>query len=180
MIEDKGTSTYGYIGYQPNLEAIFVTFRGSEDLNNWLTNLDILTTAYPYCSGCEVHAGFYSAQQKVIQGIMNEVKSLKARFPSYTVVATGHSLGAALATLTAIDFMQAGLSPVKLFNYGSPRVGTKPFADWVSNDVEQSKVLVTRTTHYKGIFEHFFYYGLFPPQPLSPHASTHFVWKNFL
>jgi hypothetical protein len=30
LIEDVPSSTYGYVGYQPSLGAIFVTFRGSE------------------------------------------------------------------------------------------------------------------------------------------------------
>jgi hypothetical protein len=38
-ITDSATSTHGYIGYQPSVEAIFVTFRGSEDIRNWIGKL---------------------------------------------------------------------------------------------------------------------------------------------
>jgi len=34
-------------------------------------------------------------------------------------------IGAALATLTAIDLITAKISPVRLFNYGSPRIGNQ-------------------------------------------------------
>jgi len=143
------------MGYQSSLNAIFVSFQGSQDINNWVTNLDILTTAYPYCDGCEVHAGFYGAQRKVIDGIMSEVKSLRQKYSSATIVVVGHSLGAALATLTALDFVHAGLSPIKLFNYGSPRVGNTNFADWVTKTIEPSgKIQVTRSTHYKDMVVH--------------------------
>ncbi len=143
-IEDKSRSTYGYVGVQPNINSIFVTFRGSEDLNNWITNLDAVTTSYPGCSKCDVHKGFYVAEQSVFPGILSAVKALKTQYPSFTVIATGHSLGAALATLTALDLSASGISPVKLFNYGSPRVGNTAFSNWAS-----TKVAITRSTHYK-------------------------------
>jgi predicted lipase len=144
-IEDSKTSTHGYIGYQSSLNAIFVTFRGSEDIHNWITNLEATTTSYPLCSGCEVHKGFYAAESKVFPSILSTVKSLQAKYPSYVVIATGHSLGAALATLTAFDLVNNGVNNVKLFNYGSPRVGNTKFADWAGS----GKIKITRQTHYK-------------------------------
>lgn len=143
-IEDKSRSTEGYIGYQPSLSTIFVVFRGSTDFNNWITNLDALTTSYPLCSGCDVHKGFYDAEQAVFSYILNEVKSLKWRFPDYNVICTGHSLGAALATLTAFDLIHNGIYS-SLFTYGSPRVGNTNFANWASSGF----IWITRSTHYK-------------------------------
>ena len=143
-IVDTPSSTYGYIGVQSSISAIVVTFRGSQDFNNWITNLDAVTTTYPYCSGCAVHKGFSDAEKKVFPDILTQVKSLQAKYPSYTVLATGHSLGAALATLTAFDLIHNGIKNVKLFNYGSPRVGNTAFADWASTNK-----IITRQTHYK-------------------------------
>lgn len=34
-IQDTSKSTEGYIGYQPDINAIVISFRGSEDINNW-------------------------------------------------------------------------------------------------------------------------------------------------
>jgi len=50
-------------------------------------------TEYPLCSGCEVHKGFYTAEQNVIKEVLTQVQNLKAKFPEYKVVVTGHSLG---------------------------------------------------------------------------------------
>jgi len=149
-ISDTVTSTHGYIGYQPSLETIFVTFRGSEDVRNWVTNLQASTTDYPLCSGCKVHNGFLEAEQKVFPSILATVKDLQAKYPSYSVITTGHSLGAALATLTAFDLVANGINSVKLFNYGCPRVGNTAFADWASS----GKVPITRQTHYKDMVPH--------------------------
>jgi predicted lipase len=110
-------------------------------------DLEASETDYPLCSGCRVHNGFYDTESKVISSILSTVKDLQAKFPSYSVIATGHSLGAALATLTAFDLAANGINNVKLFNYGSPRVGNTAFADWASS----GKVPITRATHYKVI-----------------------------
>lgn len=45
-------------------KAILITFRGSQDIKNWMTNLDTLQTNYP-CIGCAVHKGFYAAYNEV-------------------------------------------------------------------------------------------------------------------
>jgi len=151
LIEDVGSSTYGYVGYQPSLSAIFVTFRGSEDINNWITNLQATTVEYSLCSGCEVHKGFRAAEQIVYPNILAQVQALRAKYPSYQVICTGHSLGAALATLTAFDLQNSGITNVRLFNYGSPRVGNTAFANWASAN---TKVQITRCTHYKDMVPH--------------------------
>jgi putative lipase involved disintegration of autophagic bodies len=68
-----------------------------------MTNLDARKMdwkSHPECNGCSVHAGFYSAEQAVFPDVLTEVKRLQALFPNYSVKATGHSLGAAIAFLT--------------------------------------------------------------------------------
>ena len=96
----------GFVGYLPSDKSIYVVFRGSSSIRNWITNLDAYKTpytSYPACK-CEVHKGFYSAEQIVIGGIISEVKRLKSisSLSTYSVKTTGHSLGAALAQLTAM------------------------------------------------------------------------------
>ena len=92
VIYDAATDTQGYVGYLPSDKSIYVTFRGSQDIRNWVTNLDAFKTSYtsyPDC-GCQVHKGFYQAEQKVLSGILSEVKRLKASYSSYAVKVTGH------------------------------------------------------------------------------------------
>jgi hypothetical protein len=92
-ISDADHDTHGYIGYTESQKAIYVVFRGSESIKNWITNLDAVLTSYPLCTGCEVHKGFYTAEQSCFPDVLNQVKSLKEKFPDYSVVVTGHSLG---------------------------------------------------------------------------------------
>jgi len=49
--------TEGFVGYLPSDSSIYVTFRGSSDIQNWITNLSYAKTPYttfPDCN-CTVH-----------------------------------------------------------------------------------------------------------------------------
>ena len=67
-------------------------------------DLDILQVEVEeYCQGCYVHQGFYTATKAVIVDIIEEIARLRSLDPSLKeVVVTGHSLGAALATITGL------------------------------------------------------------------------------
>lgn len=151
VIKNEVDDTHGYIGYTGSpYNTIYVVFRGSESTTNWMTDLNTAMMDYQYCDGCEVHKGFYTAQQDVIEGILYVVKTLQNQHPTYRVVVTGHSLGGALATYTAMDLHREGVSKVHLINFGSPRCGNKEFANWITDNVKN----IVRVTHHKDIAVH--------------------------
>jgi len=156
-INDAVHDTEGYIGYTPSQSTIYIVFRGSESIENWLSDLDIVLTPYDLngCSDCNVHQGFFNAEQNIIYSILTQVKNLKQQFPSYSVMVTGHSLGASLATLTALDLQGAGIGPVSLYNFGSPRTGDVAFSEWASSFLQDHN----RVTHHKDIVVHTPPYG---------------------
>jgi predicted lipase len=132
VIYNWSDDTEGFIGYLPSDNSIYVAFRGSEDLRNWFTNLSIdkeKYTSFPDCD-CQVHSGFYSAEQKVLPDVLAEVARLKNLYPSASVKTTGHSLGAAMALLTGLDLIKAGYK-VGMYNFGQPRVGNQKFSNYV-------------------------------------------------
>ena len=96
-----------------------VAFRGTEpdDWRDILTDVDFRETAW---DGGWVHRGFARAFSRVSARVLAAIDDAG---PARRVFVTGHSLGAALATLTA------SLRPgVLLFTFGSPRVGDTGFA----------------------------------------------------
>jgi len=127
-----------------------VAFRGTLQWSNWLTNFSVFPTPlsphYPSWTGpqhiqaflrkAEVHGGFASAYFDGLRaGIVNEIDHALQRHRGQIseVVFTGHSLGGALATLAALDFVLLNLrsplaSTVKVYTFGSPRVGEESFA----------------------------------------------------
>lgn len=53
--------------------------------------------------------------------------------PGYEFYITGHSLGASLATIAAIDLAWVNHVPVAaVYNYGSPRTGLQSFVDFMN------------------------------------------------
>jgi pimeloyl-ACP methyl ester carboxylesterase len=151
QIYDKEHDTNGFIGYRGNDESIYVVFRGSESIPNWLSNLDAILTAYSHCAGCEVHKGFYKAASNVFAVVQKEVARLKQQFSNFKVVVVGHSLGAALATLVLAELKTTyGVNNIRLVNFGSPRVGNDEFASWFSALIQDRM----RVTHHKDTVPH--------------------------
>lgn len=98
----------------------------------------------------QVHSGFLSAYDSVRTRILSLIKlSIGAihdsaeSFQKWDVYVTGHSLGGALATLLALELSSSQLAKhgkisVTMYNFGSPRVGNKRFADVYNEKVKDS------------------------------------------
>ncbi|XP_033146602.1 uncharacterized protein LOC103863624 isoform X3 [Brassica rapa] len=98
----------------------------------------------------QVHSGFLSAYDSVRIRIISLLKlaigyidDVAEREDKWHVYVTGHSLGGALATLLAIELASSQLAKrgaitVTMYNFGSPRVGNKKFADVYNQKVKDS------------------------------------------
>jgi len=111
--------TEGFVGYLPSDKSIYVAFRGSLTIQNWITDLSIAKRDYSTHADChcEVHSGFYGAAMSVFPDVLSEVNRLKKLYPTYAVKTTGHSLGAALAQLTAMELINNGIHTT-MINFG--------------------------------------------------------------
>ena len=150
-VSADGGNNLGFVGYQPSIAAIVVSFRGSTTFQNWVDNLDLLLVNYSKCSDCSVHSGFQNIKNSLIDQVKNAVAALNSQYPSYNILVTGHSLGGALATLTALDLVGIyGSRRIHLYNYGSPRV----FNDVGANYADSKLSNVARRTHRQDIVVH--------------------------
>lgn len=102
---------------------VFVAFRGTTSSADWVTDARIAKITF---RSHKVHKGFYLAYQKIRRHILAEVNQLRSQ--NYRIYITGHSLGAALATLAAYDLHCNGMDVDGVYTYGSPRVGDRHFA----------------------------------------------------
>ena len=107
-----------------NDRTIVIAFRGTEmkKLQDWRTDLKAGFT--PECGG-NVHRGFQTAIDHIWESLV--VTILKFRTKNQKLFLTGHSLGGALATLSAIRLVKSGQPVNALYTYGSPRVGNRDF-----------------------------------------------------
>ena len=122
-------STQAYVASLP--DAIVLTFRGTQVDDFWSSVLDFVVDVQllpvPDPAGHLVHAGFNAALGEVWTDIERRLRAEQARLPRPLWV-TGHSLGAALATLAASRLSaDASLRLQGAYTFGSPRVGDRAF-----------------------------------------------------
>jgi len=78
----------------------------------------------------KIHIGFNHYVDKIWAGILT--RGMDAKKNNKALWLTGHSLGAAMATIMAYRFATYDLGPTPsgLFTYGSPRVGNRKFINY--------------------------------------------------
>jgi triacylglycerol lipase len=114
--------TQGYIA--GNASVMILAFRGTEKkLRDWLTDFDAVLVGGP---GGRVHEGFLTALSYVWRDVWDYLQSARKSRPLWV---TGHSLGAALATLAVARLRLEKDEPVSgLYTFGQPRTGDREFA----------------------------------------------------
>ena len=119
-------SVQGYFG--KTKDTLYIVFRGSEDdepgCPDWKANFNFIPITLNIKTNIKVHQGFLLYYKKVKDKILKEAKKHKR------IVVTGHSLGSALATLTAenIKFLYPD-KKVLCLPFSSPMVGNDKFCE---------------------------------------------------
>ncbi|KAL9122820.1 MAG: hypothetical protein Q9187_000630 [Circinaria calcarea] len=97
------TDDTGFLAIDNINRIIVLSFRGTSSRVNKLTDLKFIRTPTGWCKKCSVHLGFWEAWMEAKNMIMAKVKAAVTVHPDFRLVITGHSLGAAIATLAAGD-----------------------------------------------------------------------------
>ena len=149
VLYDKSTDMEGYIGTINR--KIYIVFRGSSSVLNWIEDIDVIKTKYP-CDECYVHKGFYNTVLNLKNTTTNSIAEIKKIKKIDKIIVTGHSYGAAVATLMAMELGELGklVEDIEIYNYGQPRIGNQPFAKYVN--AKYPKYL--RFTHDKDMVPH--------------------------
>jgi hypothetical protein len=148
---DKPTDLQGYTGVIHKTQQIYVVFRGSASLSNWLDDAEVVQIPYetfPDCK-CKVHSGFYKSAINIYPQVHASLNDIQQVFPSYSIIVTGHSYGAAVAQLVAMELLANKLTS-SVYNYGQPRVGNPAYAKFVNEKL----LNIWRFTHYKDMVPH--------------------------
>jgi len=109
---------------------LMVGFQGpSRDIPAWLADLNTQQTEFP-CVRCLVNRDFYHPFTELVDPVVDAITELHELNPLLPIYLSGHSVGAALATLFAVhvNIHSPSLPITHVFTFGSPRVGNKAFA----------------------------------------------------
>ncbi|KAJ3358479.1 hypothetical protein GGF32_000382 [Allomyces javanicus] len=169
--------TRAYVAVRDGGRKIIVVFRGSVTVDNWLKDFDFVLVAYPYARPVAgfaardvcVHRGFVQVYEAVRRDLLDTIAATARQYPQATIIFTGHSLGAAVATLAAADVATVIVPPsrVHLLNFASPRVGNADFSTMVG---AMGLVAVDRVTEGN---------DLIPHVPLMAFGYRHAVGEKF-
>ncbi|KAH6589186.1 hypothetical protein BASA50_005733 [Batrachochytrium salamandrivorans] len=165
----KGTGV-GMVVVNRSLKTIAIIFRGTvlstddwrSDIylnrrsGSWFNTLWDYKLPKPSNPGGDIfapdnillHSGFSENYQGVRAAVQKHLIDAMKKYPTYSVVFTGHSLGGALASLAIVDAaVYHGVAKAKkmsLFSYGQPRTGNNVFADWANGLPFKGVYRVTR------------------------------------
>ncbi|ORX88576.1 alpha/beta-hydrolase [Basidiobolus meristosporus CBS 931.73] len=199
--QNSTTEMAGYIGYNEQDKQVVVSYRGTANLENWILDFDFIPKSFVYPKeypNTRVHRGFYEAANSVSAqvkaGLAKTLSIIGSKSSDYELLVTGHSLGAAVATLGALDIKQIYLNPehedsfepellsvvdvsrIRLHNYGSPRVGDEAFAKLAYSTItngEEDYQKLCRVTNQNDIVPRV------PPEAFGYLHTPHEIWINY-
>ncbi|KAK7393270.1 hypothetical protein VNO78_21821 [Psophocarpus tetragonolobus] len=159
FLDNASTDTQVAIWRDSVRRRLVVAFRGTEQ-TQWKdlrTDLMLVPAGLnperiggDFKQEIQVHSGFLSAYDSVrtriislIRHAIGYVDDHSESFHKWHVYVTGHSLGGALATLLALELssnqlVKRGAISITMYNFGSPRVGNKRFAEVYNERVKDS------------------------------------------
>ncbi|XP_039060817.1 uncharacterized protein LOC120204873 isoform X2 [Hibiscus syriacus] len=159
FLDNETTDTQVAIWRDSARRRLVIAFRGTEQARwkDLMTDLMLVPAGLnperiggDFKQEVQVHSGFLSAYDSVRIRIISLIKAsvgyteeLMEPPHRWQVYVTGHSLGGALATLLALELSSSKLAKcgaisVTMYNFGSPRVGNRRFAEVYNEKVKDS------------------------------------------
>ncbi|KZT25361.1 alpha/beta-hydrolase [Neolentinus lepideus HHB14362 ss-1] len=142
-----------FIAHDQDTQTIVVAHQGTDpenilsianDAQFLLTDLN--TTLFPQAGqGVQVHDGFQKTFERTADGVLSGVQNALSSTGATKVLVTGHSLGAAIATMDAV-MLKMNLDPsISLTStvFGLPRGGDQSWADLVNSNLGTSFTHIT-------------------------------------
>lgn len=119
---------FGFAARDPE-GAVYLVFRGTDTVQDWLDDLDLPQRSYPWLNDVGlVHDGFLKLYTSLRDLALQAVDELRPQGPLWVC---GHSLGSTLSSLAVLDMRERwpGLS-LQHYNFASPRLASPAFAGY--------------------------------------------------
>ncbi|KAJ3733933.1 alpha/beta-hydrolase [Lentinula guzmanii] len=122
VVAHRGTNTKNFLSILTDLE---------------IKHVDLDKSIFKHPDGVTVHVGFQDTFKHTSSIILTEVKKALIEYQSHSVLITGHSQGAAIATLGAVMLHEQLDSSIKksVVVFGLPRMGNEHWANYVDSTI---------------------------------------------
>jgi len=154
QLKNTLTATHGYVAVNHDIGAVVIAFRGSGDTFAWMQDALVIRRRFDVVgNGATVHSGFYNAWKAAKDGVAESVSQLLAQYAGYTINVTGHSLGAAVASMIAVQLARQYPSvTVNLFGISEPRVGNAAYATALEEQTNLNAYRLEQANDFVGNF----------------------------
>lgn len=156
LTAEKNELGTGAVMVDHGKKVVILAFRGSTTRQDWASDFEIYPVKYSPtsqecyqkliedgliepCRNCKIHRGFNKFSETLGDPFLETVEKIFKRYPDYHFVITGHSLGAALATISGIEFKLRGFDPVVL-TYANPKMFNREMKEWVDDLFSTRKI----------------------------------------
>lgn len=153
---EKGELGTGYVMVDYIKEVVVVAFRSSTTTQDWFSDFTIQPTDFKplsqneywklvengkisECKDCQLHRGLSKFTESLGRDFLTKIECILERYPKFKIVITGHSLGAALASMVGIELRLKGYFPLVL-TYAPPRIFNTNLKEWVDELFETEKI----------------------------------------
>lgn len=153
--------------------SLFISFRGTWAIQEWINNFNIsqvskydITDEFrdiPVCmennNKVMIHKGFVKLYSEIKYSFIKQIENNADK--NTPIIISGHSLGAAIATILGLDLKLLGYNCC-VYSFSSPRIGNKEF----SKTVTDSKLPVFRINNTEDTIPD-------TPTSVSPNFTNH-------
>jgi len=183
VLHNSTTGSQGFVGYDSERNWIVAAFRGTNSNLNWEQDFDAFMVDFTLpnttCgNACRVHQGFFAVYESLRPQLLSAFEAtwrLHADAAPAAMV-TGHSLGAALSMLAAVDLISQYSTRFHLnftlYNFGEPRVGNPAFVLWATHTILLPYHRQYRVTHKSDPIPRV------PPLEFGYLHAPHEIWYN--
>lgn len=151
-----GFGAFAFTAVDSGSEQIVIAVRGTNSVTQLIEEALTSVVPVPFLPDptLQVNSYFYGCEGLWYDDLKASVQQLIAEYPSYGVFITGHSLGGAVASITAMhlaydEVIPAAMGPV-IYTLGEPRTGDYAFAQKFNALFPTAYRLV----HYKDVVAH--------------------------
>jgi hypothetical protein len=166
-LNQGSNSATGFVAADHTMKKIVVAMRGSVSVANWIADIKFFTTpCTQFGKGASCETGFYGFWEQSRNFAAKGLAQGLAANPSYGIIVTGHSLGAAAAVYAAGEY-RAKYKDVELYSYGQPRAGNDVMSKFITAQGKNYRVTHTSDAVPKLPFEWMGYKHISPEYWIS-------------